>query len=860
MFLERRNKDDNFYQLLQNQKLDMLQQLSGNIWTDFNVHDPGVTIADIVNYALYELHYIFQLPLESFLSLEKETDFQEKGLFSTDYIFNDSIVTVNDYERLFRLLKTKYKMMEQASIRESDYRNATWLIIYAYLLTNRSSYFNKKSFIATTIKQLALRFNHSYDYLLSAVTSELDTWTIRQSMPSELFLILEQLRKELSDKTLNESAIDVKKLYQLVSEELNNKSPQDIHKKILEHLSIILSNPDTCRRFLYLMTEPQIYKLVEKITPDNSIFVIEYAQALDHQHEHGALEGKAGNEFRLLKWQIIFPVLLENSGLSFNRKYFVENVLIRVAAHYNLELLEILRYVCSYFDKLETESELTVIFKNLLNKYTNERRNKLIWSEKFTIRLITDIIKQKKAISVEEVQTLINRLSDYHLRYKIINTFTEKDHHKLISLIIPHESHFIIPYSIVLDKQKNNNILEGKAGSNFSRIKWEFIYAVLIDSQKQVFNKNYFVEKTLTRIAAHYNITVQDLLNYFYQEKIWEDISVPFDLVKAFKGLCISCKLGVTKENTTKNKIQKSKDILEKYFGTESSFRGSIITLSKQYEFVLFIKRVLQTIHLLEHYLWTELQVKTDKKQILELLLTLSKEKQHHNLNDILLYIIQLFMKPLYAEQQTQFIIKIKELSNSDNLLKNISDFINYKNSIMEKYESSETGTNTPSYVNNAGIVLIAPYLPRLFTILNITENQQFKTDNDRFKAIAVLQYIVFKQEKYPEHELFLNKLLTGTKNTVPLPQNIELTDNEKDTVESMLKGILQNWAKLKNTSITALREAFLQREGKIEEKDDFTQLIVEEKAYDMLLDSVPWNFRTIKFPWMEKTLAVKWR
>ncbi|WP_165041465.1 hypothetical protein [Dysgonomonas sp. ZJ709] len=102
MFIERRDKNTNYYKVLQSRTLDLLQHLSGNVWTDFNVHDPGVTIADIFNYGLYELHYIFQFPFETYLSIEerKELAYHRKGFFSSGYIFSHSIVTISDYERL----------------------------------------------------------------------------------------------------------------------------------------------------------------------------------------------------------------------------------------------------------------------------------------------------------------------------------------------------------------------------------------------------------------------------------------------------------------------------------------------------------------------------------------------------------------------------------------------------------------------------------------------------------------------------------------------------------------------------------------------------------------------------------------
>jgi hypothetical protein len=105
-----------------------------------------------------------------------------------------------------------------------------------------------------------------------------------------------------------------------------------------------------------------------------------------------------------------------------------------------------------------------------------------------------------------------------------------------------------------------------------------------------------------------------------------------------------------------------------------------------------------------------------------------------------------------------------------------------------------------------------------------------------------------------------LNKLLTGFQTGNPIPRSLELTEQETGTVDSMLQGVLANWEKLKNTSLAGLREGFLQRNGKLEEREEMFHLTVEEKAYDMLLDSCPWSFKTIKYGWMKKGIEVKWR
>ena len=75
-----------------------------------------------------------------------------------------------------------------------------------------------------------------------------------------------------------------------------------------------------------------------------------------------------------------------------------------------------------------------------------------------------------------------------------------------------------------------------------------------------------------------------------------------------------------------------------------------------------------------------------------------------------------------------------------------------------------------------------------------------------------------------------------------------------------LLKSVLSNWPALKNTSIAGLRESFLNREAKLQLQDESWKLIVQSKAFDMLLDGLPWSYSTIKLPWMEKPIYVDWR
>jgi len=80
------------------------------------------------------------------------------------------------------------------------------------------------------------------------------------------------------------------------------------------------------------------------------------------------------------------------------------------------------------------------------------------------------------------------------------------------------------------------------------------------------------------------------------------------------------------------------------------------------------------------------------------------------------------------------------------------------------------------------------------------------------------------------------------------------------DMAESLLKGMKSNWEKMKNATVDAIRETFLQREGVLEFGSVSNVLRIQKTGVDVLLDSVSWNIAVVRLPWMEKSLEVKWR
>ena len=164
-------------------------------------------------------------------------------------------------------------------------------------------------------------------------------------------------------------------------------------------------------------------------------------------------------------------------------------------------------------------------------------------------------------------------------------------------------------------------------------------------------------------------------------------------------------------------------------------------------------------------------------------------------------------------------------------------------------------------YIHNAGQVLAAPYLPRLFTMLNLVEDGVFIDRQAAERAVHLLQFMVNEQTQTPEYQLTLNKVLCGITTGIPIDNRIDISAHEKKTIEGLMLGMIQNWKTIGNTSISGLRQTFLQRKGRLHLKEDgMWYLTIEPGTFDMLLDSLPWSYSVIKHAWMERAIHVTWR
>lgn len=165
--------------------------------------------------------------------------------------------------------------------------------------------------------------------------------------------------------------------------------------------------------------------------------------------------------------------------------------------------------------------------------------------------------------------------------------------------------------------------------------------------------------------------------------------------------------------------------------------------------------------------------------------------------------------------------------------------------------------------ISNAGLVILFPFLPMLFMRLNMLSQDRrgFNSNESKVRAIFILQHLMASEDReYDEKDLFLNRLLINYPFNEPLPKRMELNQDELNTIDSLLEAAKTNWEKMRNTSMRGFQEAFLRRAGFIEKTEREWVLTVEERAFDILLDSIPWSYKLVRLPWIENILKVNWR
>ncbi len=401
-----------------------------------------------------------------------------------------------------------YPRLHRYQVPRQDYRNTLWILVLTYIWSVNKGRINRKELVDYTLRKLAAHLGIGVltlvGYLMKGVEELLSGDVVRH----ELLEILEEIRYEEKVNCLvalqGDSSVQMvkevprgllKKVFvSSVDNGLFEKNPEGWPEELQRQLA------DTVRRRILLqgLRETEIEWIVKILIPSDSEFIVNYARVLEAEKERGRYEGKAGDEFRYVKWDFIFGVLLERSFANLDRKQFVSGILHRLAAHYGLEYWSLL----GYFRQIP--GELPGWLAGVLVEL-EEERNLSVWDQ---------MKKTGRRLTEEEEKRVLGMLMRPLSCRRLLSQLNELEITNLVRRFLPQDPEFILEYAGRLTSAKDQGMFEGRAGSEFGLLRWEFIFQLAL---ADTFNRKQFALRLLRELAAHYALEVKNLLRYFYQ-------------------------------------------------------------------------------------------------------------------------------------------------------------------------------------------------------------------------------------------------------------------------------------------------------------------------------------------------------
>lgn len=93
--------DDLDFEFLKKKGIEYIESLGGNLWTDYNSHDPGKTILEVLSYALTDLGNRINLPVEVLLAEENNASALKEQFLTAEKALPIKPINPLDYRKLF---------------------------------------------------------------------------------------------------------------------------------------------------------------------------------------------------------------------------------------------------------------------------------------------------------------------------------------------------------------------------------------------------------------------------------------------------------------------------------------------------------------------------------------------------------------------------------------------------------------------------------------------------------------------------------------------------------------------------------------------------------------------------------------
>ena len=163
-------------------------------------------------------------------------------------------------------------------------------------------------------------------------------------------------------------------------------------------------------------------------------------------------------------------------------------------------------------------------------------------------------------------------------------------------------------------------------------------------------------------------------------------------------------------------------------------------------------------------------------------------------------------------------------------------------------------------YVDDAGLVILWPFLDRFFLRVGLLDDERsFVDEPASMQAIALLAQLASEDPDPPEFTLPLAKLLVGRSPTDRFTLASPLSGSQIDECERLLAAVIAHATILRDMPVASFRATFLRRPAALTTRDGAWTLQVEGRAHDLVLARFPWAWSWVKLPWMPNPLRVEW-
>ena len=175
--------------------------------------------------------------------------------------------------------------------------------------------------------------------------------------------------------------------------------------------------------------------------------------------------------------------------------------------------------------------------------------------------------------------------------------------------------------------------------------------------------------------------------------------------------------------------------------------------------------------------------------------------------------------------------------------------------------QNSQNAVDEPQelYIDNAGLVILAAFLPNFFAHQELMSDGQFRNEAAQHRALQLTTVLTHGLNPVEEHQLSFSKLICG----LPLDTAIDLSQNPKksdlEAADALLSAVIEYWAVLGSIAPDQLRGGFLLREGWLSNTAGGWKLRVDRKGYDVVLEQLPWAIGIIALPWLDEQVWVEW-